>query len=99
MSTLANQLVKQEREEIARAIRLLLTMPLITARNDPDALDRVRRHRNTLPKCFDDNCGWQLVVDPRRGEPRLGKVRAGADAPRPPHRLRAPRARLGLARY
>lgn len=99
MSTLANQLVKQEREEIARAIRLLLATPLITAHNDSDALDLVRRHRNTLAKWFDYNCGWQLVVEPRLGYARLVKVRAGGDPSRPARRRRSSRAAFDRRRY
>ena len=49
MSTLANQLVVAEREEVARGIRLLLARPLITEAATRPAFELVRRRRNRWP--------------------------------------------------
>lgn len=99
MSTLANQLVVVEREEVARGIRLLLAQPLITERADPVAFEVVRRRKEPLAKWFDYTCGWSLVVEPRRGYARLLKVRPAADASRPALRPRAGRAPFDRRRY
>ncbi|SEQ71247.1 TIGR02678 family protein [Streptomyces sp. yr375] len=99
MSTLANQLVVVEREEVARGIRLLLAQPLITERGDPVAFEVVRRRKEPLAKWFDYTCGWSLVVEPRRGYARLLKVRPTADASRPALRPRAGRAPFDRRRY
>jgi uncharacterized protein (TIGR02678 family) len=99
MSTLANQLVVAEREEVARGIRLLLARPLITERGDAAAFDLVRRRRDPLAAWFDYTCGWSLVVEPRRGYARLAKVRSTADGSRPARRLRSGRAPFDRLRY
>ncbi|MDX3247896.1 TIGR02678 family protein [Streptomyces sp. ME18-1-4] len=99
MSTLANQLVVVEREEVARGIRLLLAQPLITERGDPAAFEVVRRRKEPLAKWFDYTCGWSLVVEPRRGYARLVKIRPDADASRPALRPRAGRAPFDRRRY
>jgi len=99
MSTLANQLVLAEREEVARGIRLLLARPLITERGDGADFDLVRRRKEPLAKWFDYTCGWSLVVEPRRGYARLAKVRSTADASRPARRLRSGRAPFDRQRY
>jgi uncharacterized protein (TIGR02678 family) len=99
MSTLANQLVIAEREEVARGIRLLLARPLITERADAAAFDLVRRRKEPLAKWFDYTCGWSLVVEPRRGYARLSKVRSTADGSRPARRHRSGRAPFDRRRY
>ncbi|MFE3826331.1 TIGR02678 family protein [Streptomyces sp. NPDC059092] len=99
MSTLANQLAAAEREEVARGIRLLLARPLLTEAADPTGFELVRRRRGPLAKWFDYTCGWNLVVEPRRGYARLAKVRAGADGSRPARRQRAGRAPFDRRRY
>ncbi|WP_405583352.1 TIGR02678 family protein [Streptomyces sp. NBC_01190] len=99
MSTLANQLVIAEREEVARGIRLLLARPLITERTDAAAFDLVRRRKEPLLKWFDYTCGWSLVVEPRRGYARLAKVRTTADGSRPARRQRSGRAPFDRRRY
>jgi uncharacterized protein (TIGR02678 family) len=99
MSTLANQLVVAEREEVSRGIRLLLAQPLITERADPAGFDVVRRRKEPLAKWFDYTCGWSLVVEPRRGYARLAKVRSSADGSRPARRLRSGRAPFDRRRY
>lgn len=99
MSTLANQLVVAEREEVARGIRLLLAQPLITERGDPAGFDVVRRRKEPLAKWFDYTCGWSLVVEPRRGYARLAKVRSTADGSRPARRIRSGRAPFDRKRY
>ncbi|MFH8626570.1 TIGR02678 family protein [Streptomyces vietnamensis] len=99
MSTLANQLASAEREEVARAIRLLLARPLLTEAADPTGFDLVRRRRDPLARWFDYTCGWNLVVEPRRGYARLTKVRANPDGSRPARRARSGRAPFDRRRY
>ncbi|MFE7119020.1 TIGR02678 family protein [Streptomyces sp. NPDC057654] len=99
MSSLANQLVIAEREEVARGIRLLLARPLLTERADPDAFDLVRRRKESLVRWFDYTLGWTLTVEPRLGHARLAKVRQYADADRPARRLRSGRAPFDRRRY
>ncbi|MBB5960372.1 uncharacterized protein (TIGR02678 family) [Saccharothrix tamanrassetensis] len=99
MSNLANQLVVAEREEVARAIRLLLATPLIGARTAPEAFDLVRRRREPVGKWFDYYCGWTLVVEPRLGYARLVKVRVATAPTRPARRHRTGRAPFDRRRY
>ncbi|MFH8387029.1 TIGR02678 family protein [Kitasatospora sp. NPDC018058] len=99
MSTLANQLVLAERQDVARGIRLLLGRPLVTERGDPSAFELVRRRQDPLTKWFDYYCGWQLVVEPRLGYARLLKIRAVPDASRPARRLRSGKAPFDRRRY
>jgi uncharacterized protein (TIGR02678 family) len=99
MSTLANQLAAAEREEVARGIRLLLARPLLTEVGDPAGFDLVRRRRKPLEQWFDYTCGWNLVVEPRRGYARLAKIRADADGSRPARRPRSGRAPFDRRRY
>ncbi|MFE7568026.1 TIGR02678 family protein [Streptomyces sp. NPDC057539] len=99
MSTLANQLAAAEREEVARAVRLLLARPLLTETADPTGFELVRRRREPLAQWFDYTCGWSLVVEPRRGYARLTKVRANPDGSRPARRARSGRAPFDRRRY
>jgi uncharacterized protein (TIGR02678 family) len=99
MSNLSNQLVIAERDELARGIRLLLASPLVHERGAPESFDLVRRRREPIRKWFDYYCGWSLVVEPRLGYARLAKVRAMADASRPPRRHRSGRAPFDRRRY
>ncbi|MFE6720577.1 TIGR02678 family protein [Streptomyces albidoflavus] len=99
MSTLANQLASAEREEVARAVRLLLARPLLTESADPDGFALVRRRRDPLTRWFDYTCGWSLVVEPRRGYARLTKIRTYSDGSRPARRSRSGRAPFDRRRY
>ncbi|MFG2819863.1 TIGR02678 family protein [Kitasatospora sp. NPDC048365] len=99
MSTLANQLVLAERQDIARGVRLLLGRPLITERADPSAFALIRRRQDPLTTWFDYHCGWQLVVEPRLGYARLFKIRAVPDGSRPARRPRSGRAPFDRRRY
>ncbi|WP_188193196.1 TIGR02678 family protein [Nonomuraea sp. SYSU D8015] len=99
MSTLANQLVRAEKEEIARAIRTLLGRPLVSQHDDPAAFDLIRKRRHPLTQWFDYFCGWRLVVEPRQGYARLVKVRSEASATRPARRRRTTRAPFDRRRY
>jgi uncharacterized protein (TIGR02678 family) len=103
VSSLANQLVAAEREEVARGIRLLLGSPLVTARDSPAGFDLVRRRQDQIARWFDYYCGWSVVVEPRQGYARLAKVRADPhglrDASRPARRLRAGRGAFDRRRY
>ncbi|MFD9111792.1 TIGR02678 family protein [Streptomyces bottropensis] len=99
MSTFANQLAAAEREEVARAVRLLLARPLLTETSDPAGFELVRRRREPLVRWFDYTCGWSLVVEPRRGYARLAKVRADPDGSRPARTARSGRAPFDRRRY
>ncbi|MEU2246664.1 TIGR02678 family protein [Streptomyces sp. NPDC019224] len=99
MSKLANQLASAEREEVARAIRLLLARPLLTEAADPTGFELVRRRRDPLTRWFDYTCGWSLLVEPRRGYARLAKIRAYPDGSRPARRARSGRAPFDRRRY
>ena len=99
MSTLANQLVVAERDDVARGIRLLLGRPLITEHGDPAGFGLIRRRQDPLAKWFDYHCGWQLVVEPRVGYARLLKIRTLPDPSRPARRPRAGRAPFDRRRY
>ncbi|GAA3204252.1 TIGR02678 family protein [Nonomuraea helvata] len=99
MSSLANQLVRAEKEEIARAIRTLLRRPLVSQHDDPAAFDLIRKRRQPLIQWFDYFCGWRLVVEPRQGYARLIKVRTEPSATRPARRRRATRAPFDRRRY
>ena len=99
MSSLTNQLVIAEREDVARGIRLLLANPLISERASPESFDLVRRRREPIRQWFDYYCGWALIVEPRLGYARLVKVRAAADPSRPARRPRAGRAPFDRRRY
>ncbi|MFG1705869.1 TIGR02678 family protein [Nonomuraea sp. M3C6] len=99
MSRLANQLVRAEKEEIARAIRTLLGQPLVSLHDDPAAFDLIRKRRQPLTQWFDYFCGWRLVVEPRQGYARLVKVRSEAGATRPARRRRTTRAPFDRRRY
>ncbi|MEO3867952.1 TIGR02678 family protein [Nonomuraea sp. B12E4] len=99
MSSLANQLVKAEKEEIARAIRTLLGQPLVSLHDDPAAFDVIRKRRQPLTQWFDYFCGWRLVVEPRQGYARLVKIRSEPVATRPARRRRTTRAPFDRRRY
>jgi uncharacterized protein (TIGR02678 family) len=99
VSSLTNQLVVAEREDVARGIRLLLANPLISERASPESFDLVRRRREPIRQWFDYYCGWALIVEPRLGYARLVKVRAAADPSRPARRPRAGRAPFDRRRY
>jgi uncharacterized protein (TIGR02678 family) len=99
MSSLNNQLVIAEREDVARGIRLMLASPLVGERVAPEAFDLVRRRREPIRKWFDYYCGWSLLVEPRLGYARLAKVRVAVDASRPARRNRSGRAPFDRRRY
>lgn len=99
MSSLSNQLVIAEREEVARGIRLLLANPLISNRASPEWFDLVRRRREPIRQWFDYYCGWTVIVEPRLGYARLVKVRAATDPSRPARRTRSGRAPFDRRRY
>ncbi|HEX6472475.1 MAG TPA: TIGR02678 family protein [Streptosporangiaceae bacterium] len=97
MSKLRGHLQRQEREELARAIRELLAAPFLTG--DDAVFDIVRRRRDRLAEWFDRNCGWRLYVDTRQGYARLAKVVPEPDATRPARRDRSTRAPFDRRRY
>ncbi|MFD4676563.1 TIGR02678 family protein [Lentzea sp. NPDC058450] len=83
MSRTGNQLARLESEEVARGVRLLLARPLLTARQDRDGFDLIRRRREPITKWFDYYCGWRVVVEPRAGYARLFKTTSRPDRTRP----------------
>jgi uncharacterized protein (TIGR02678 family) len=99
VSNLANQLARQEAEEVSRGLRLLLAHPLLTAENDEDGLDLVRRRRDPITKWFEYYCGWRVTVEPRLGYARLVKITDRPDPTRPARRLRSSRAPFDRRRY
>lgn len=99
MSNLGNQLAATERDEMSRAIRLLLARPIVTRGSSPDTFELVRRRKDPLAKWFDYNCGWSLSVEPRMGYARLAKVRSDVDETRPARRLRSGRSAFDRRRY
>ncbi|OAA27488.1 TIGR02678 family protein [Frankia sp. EI5c] len=99
MSSAANQHVRDEREDVARGIRLLLGTPLLTSARSPDGFTVVRRRRGPIGDWFEYYCGWQLVVEPRAGYARLVKVRSEPDPSRPARRARSTRAPFDRRRY
>jgi uncharacterized protein (TIGR02678 family) len=99
VSSLNNQLVIAERDEVARGIRLLLANPLISERTSADWFDLVRRRREPIRQWFDYYCGWTLIVEPRLGYARLVKIRAATDPSRPARRARSGRAPFDRRRY
>ncbi|MFB4274286.1 TIGR02678 family protein [Nonomuraea sp. MTCD27] len=99
MSSLANQLVRAEKEEIARAIRTLLGRPLVSLHDDPAAFDLIRKRRQPLIQWFDYFCGWRLVVESRQGYARLVKIGSEPGATRPARRRRTTRAPFDRRRY
>jgi uncharacterized protein (TIGR02678 family) len=99
MSQLANQLALAERDEVSRAIRGLLGVPLVTQHGAPEIFDLMRRRQESVRKWFDYYCGWPVRVEPRLGYARLVKVRTSTDASRPARRLRSSRAPFDRRRY
>ncbi len=98
-SVLQTRMQQQAAEERARAVRVLLANPLLTADADPSGFDAVRAHAAYLRQWFDDTCGWALHVEARRGYARLVKVRPDPDASRPARRQRSTRAPFDRRRY
>lgn len=83
MSRTGNQLARLESEEVARGVRLLLARPLLTAVQDHDGFDLIRRRREPIVKWFDYYCGWRVLVEPRAGYARLFKTTQRPDRTRP----------------
>jgi uncharacterized protein (TIGR02678 family) len=96
---LANQLVRAEKDEVARGIRRLLGTPIVHEAHDPETFTLLRARRDPLAKWFEYYCGWTLTVEPRLGYARLAKVRAHADGRRPARRERSGRAPFDRRRY
>ncbi|MFC4562856.1 TIGR02678 family protein [Nocardiopsis mangrovi] len=98
----ANRKVIDTHDDMARAIRTLLIVPLLTREVDDAAFTLVRRRRTELTRWFDYFCGWRLTVEPRQGYARLAKVRAAdshLDVPRPARRVRGAREAFDRRRY
>ncbi len=90
---------RESAEDVARAVRMLLAEPLITAGADPDGYELVRKRRESLVQYFDNACGWQLIVDTHARFARLVKVIDRPDASRPARRRRSGKAPFDRRRY
>jgi uncharacterized protein (TIGR02678 family) len=90
---------REAADDAARAIRMLLAEPLITAEADPNGYELVRKRRERLMQYFDNACGWKLVVDTRSRYARLVKVVDQPDASRPARRRRSSKAPFDRRRY
>jgi uncharacterized protein (TIGR02678 family) len=82
----------------ARAIRTLLSWPMIDRRSGSDFSDVVA-HAQWLQRWFDDKCGWVLVVDARHGFARLRKVPARFEGTRGLRAERSTRRAFTPRRY
>jgi len=92
VSTLQNQLALTEREETARAIRILLRTPTLRQQSAAEDFELVRRRRVAVTEWFDHTLGWTVDVQPRSGVVRLHKVAPGTLADgddRPARRARS----------
>ena len=90
---------RESAEDVARAVRMLLAEPLITAGADPDGYELVRKRRERLVQYFDNACGWQLIVDTHARYARLVKVIDRPDGSRPARRRRSGKAPFDRRRY
>ena len=90
---------RESAEDVARAVRMLLAEPLITAGADPDGYELVRKRRERLAQYFDNACGWQLIVDTHSRYARLVKVIDRPDESRPARRRRSGKAPFDRRRY
>lgn len=92
MSTLQNQLALTEREETARAIRILLRTPTLRQQSAAEDFELVRRRRVAVSEWFDRTLGWTVDVQARSGVVRLHKEAPGVLADgdeRPARRARS----------
>jgi uncharacterized protein (TIGR02678 family) len=99
MAKLANQLAVAERDEVSRAIRILLGQPMVTRAGAPEAFELIRRRASPLALWFDYYLGWSLHLEPRTGYARLVKVPVHCDPSRPARRQRTGRAPFDRRRY
>jgi uncharacterized protein (TIGR02678 family) len=90
---------RESAEDVARAVRMVLAEPLITAGADPDGYELVRKRRERLVQYFDNACGWQLIVDTHARYARLVKVIDRPDGSRPARRRRSGKAPFDRRRY
>lgn len=90
---------REAADDAARAIRMLLAEPLITAEADPNGYELVRKRRERLMQYFDNACGWKLIVDTRSRYARLVKVVDQPDVSRPARRRRSSKAPFDRRRY
>lgn len=99
MSTLAGRVAQEERDEIARAVRVLLAAPFLAAEHDEVTFDIIRRRHQQLFDWFERHCGWRLHVDVRQRYARLVKVSDRLDPTRPARRRRSTKAPFDRRRY
>ncbi|WP_225730445.1 MULTISPECIES: TIGR02678 family protein [unclassified Nocardia] len=88
---------QEEATQRRRAMRALLTKPLLTVGADEDALRLVRRHAAHLRDWFGAETGWRLVVDAESA--RLFKVSATTDDATRPAQEGKGKAPFGRRRY
>lgn len=60
---ISGALEEREAEGRARALRALLSRPVLRAQRDGDLFRLARRHADALREWFDKETGWRLVVD------------------------------------
>ena len=70
-------------EELGVCVRALLRQPLLLARDDPDGMRRIVRHRHALATWFGEHLGWRLLVDSQGHHARLFKVNLSQNCTRP----------------
>lgn len=88
---------QQDWHERHRAVRALLTTPLLHADRDLEAFRLVRRHADWLRRCFAHEAGWTLTVDTTLA--RLRKVPATLDDGTRPARPRRSDPPFSRRRY
>jgi uncharacterized protein (TIGR02678 family) len=92
-------LAGQHAAERSRAIRELLSHPILDVGSDPDRFGLVVRHHEWLADWFETSCGWELTVDIGAGFARLSKRSARPDPTRPLRRPRGARAPFDRRRF
>lgn len=86
MSQLATALEDAARARRRRAVRYLLTHPIVLAEREPEVFSDLRAEGEELGRWFADKLGWALHVDHAAGLARLYKRPAVPDATRPARR-------------
>ena len=81
--------VAQDTTGRRHAARVLLQQPILTAAQDPDTFELVRRHATALKSMFAEQLGYTLVVDTSFA--RLTKAPLDGSAPSRPVRRSAGR--------
>jgi uncharacterized protein (TIGR02678 family) len=94
-----SSLAGQHAAERSRAIRELLSRPILDVDGDPERFGLVVRHHGWLADWFETTCGWQLTVDIGAGFARLSKRSSHPDPTRPLRRPRGGHAPFDRRRF